>query len=105
MLSAHCLEQSGGSDISAERHKSKANELEMLLSERDADNGDSAQQSKHEVHKSNLPPAEKHPKDIEKCRQTAVGRRIGHLFAEGTQRKEAKTPELDAERNSNNGAA
>ena len=43
MLSAHCLEQSDGSDISAERHKSKAYELEMLLSERDADNGDSAQ--------------------------------------------------------------
>ena len=78
----------------------------MLETERNADDGDAADEAESEMGHGNLPPTEKNPKDIHKDVETSGSIVSFYDFsAERPQGESTEFPQLKAERDTDDGNA
>ena len=90
----------------SERSSTQKHQFEMLLSERDSDDGDAAQYSEEEVNKSYLPPPQKDPQHIHHNRKASGFTRLRFdIFSERPQSQSGQLQQLDSERNPDDGDA
>lgn len=90
----------------SERHYGKQGHFEMLKAERNADNGDAADEPEDKVCRRYLPPAAQNPKNIHEYAETASSIVSVHdISAERPQRKRTELPQLVPEWNAYDGHA
>ena len=78
-------------------------ELEVLLAEGDADDGDIEQAAEEHMREPNPNTANEEPEDIHSGVQTAAGGLLLHLRAKGPQSQESELQRLQTEGDSNDG--
>ena len=90
----------------AEREQGEEGDLEMLDAERDADDGDAADEAENEMGRGNLPPPDKDPEDVHTDAQTTCRiLSLDDFRAERPEGEDAEFPKLTAERDADDGDA
>ena len=86
-----------------ERCQSDVSQLEMLLSEGNADDGDAEQHTEEHVREPYPDASHEKPDDIHHAAQTAMRHLPAHTRAKRPQRQQSQLDVLQAERNANDG--
>lgn len=89
--------------LSSKRGEGDMCELEVLLAEGDADDGDIEQAAEEHMRKPNPNTTDEEPQDIHRGIQTATGGLLLHLRAKGPQGQKSELQRLQTEGNSNDG--
>ena len=90
-------------NLPSKRGQGDVGELEVLLAEGDANDGDIEQATEEHVREPNPNTADEEPQDIHSGVQTAAGGLLLHLRAKGPQSQESELQRLQAEGNTDDG--
>lgn len=91
-------------DQMPEGHKGQFHQFEVLVPERDADDGDPKQQAKKQMGKRNGQPADEEPDDVHQQREASRGTGAGnHFLPERPQRHFRQFERLQPEGNADDG--